>query len=376
MIIDGKFLKWYNRTVLAKTAGQTNMVLKKHDQWCTQFVDMLPVIQNNSIYNYYAKQTSDNLNQFIRTAVREDTRSIFWNGFVSGYNSLFSIALSAILAIPVAGNSISDLVFFTMIASLILEHSQSVEQLFQQIVKTQISFQNVEQVLLLPEAGGEKIISKINEIKFDHVSFSYPEHGKTLNDVCCTLERGDIVRLEGDNGSGKSTFLKLLVRMYPPSEGSIIINDNPIIELDRRNLNKRILYINQEEKCLNETFRYYLETVTDSTIPDQIYNELLKYISLPNDERKIKGNGTSLSVGQRKKLYAMRLFLQFEHADLIILDELTAGLDLDTVEKVYSRLAEMLNRQKKILILVDHSTLKSIPFTKVFHFEEGRLTIK
>ncbi len=72
----------------------------------------------------------------------------------------------------------------------------------------------------------------------------------------------------------------------------------------------------------------------------------------------------------------MRLFLQFEHADLIILDELTAGLDLDTVEKVYSRLAEMLNRQKKILILVDHSTLKSIPFTKVFHFEEGRLTIK
>lgn len=104
-------MKWYNRTVLAKTAGQTNMVLKKHDQWCTQFVDMLPVIQNNSIYNYYAKQTSDNLNQFIRTAVREDTRSIFWNGFVSGYNSLFSIALSAILAIPVAGNSISDLVF-------------------------------------------------------------------------------------------------------------------------------------------------------------------------------------------------------------------------------------------------------------------------
>ena len=150
-----------------------------------------------------------------------------------------------------------------MIASLILEHSQSVEQLFQQIVKTQISFQNVEQVLLLPEAGGEKIISKINEIKFDHVSFSYPEHGTALNDVCCTLERGDIVRLEGDNGSGKSTFLKLLVRMYPPSEGSIIINDNPIIELDRRNLNKRILYINQEEKCLNETFRYYLETVFD-----------------------------------------------------------------------------------------------------------------
>lgn len=372
----GLFLSWCSRAVLAKTAGQTNMVLKKHDQWCTQFVDMLQVIQNNPIYDYYAKRTSDNLNEFIRTSVKEDTRSVFWNGLVSGYNRLFSIALSAILAIPVAGNSISNLVFFTMIADLIMEHSQSVEQLFQQIVKTQISFENVEQVILLPEAGGRKTISHINEIKFNNVSFSYMESYKVLDDVCCTLKKGEIIRLEGDNGSGKSTFLKLLAGMYSPSSGSIVIDGNSILELDHESLKKKIMYINQEEKCLNETFRRYLETMIHRVIPDQVYDELIEFVDLPNDERIIKGNGSSLSVGQRKKLYAMRLFLQFDQADIIILDELTAGLDLNTKEKVYSRLLDMVNKQKKILILVDHTPLKLVPFTKVFHFEAGRLTIK
>ncbi len=372
----GLFLSWCSRAVLAKTAGQTNMVLKKHDQWCTQFVDMLQVVQNNPIYNYYAKRTSDNLNEFIRTSVKEDTRSVFWNGLVSGYNRLFSIALSAILAIPVAGNSISNLVFFTMIADLIMEHSQSVEQLFQQIVKTQISFENVEQVILLPEAGGRKTISQINEIKFNNVSFSYMESYKVLDDVCCTLKKGEIIRLEGDNGSGKSTFLKLLAGMYSPSSGSIVIDGNSILELDHESLKKKIMYINQEEKCLNETFRRYLETMIHRVIPDQVYDELIEFVDLPNDQRIIKGNGSSLSVGQRKKLYAMRLFLQFDQADVIILDELTAGLDLNTKEKVYSRLLDMVNEQKKILILVDHTPLKLVPFTKIFHFEAGRLTIK
>lgn len=136
------------------------------------------------------------------------------------------------------------------------------------------------------------------------------------------------------------------------------------------------MYISQEEKCLNETFRRYLETMIHRVIPDQVYDELIEFVDLPNDERIIKGNGSSLSVGQRKKLYAMRLFLQFDQADVIILDELTAGLDLNTKEKVYSRLLDMVNEQKKILILVDHTPLKLVPFTKVFHFEAGRLTVK
>lgn len=372
----GLFLSWCSRTVLAKTAGQTNSVLKKHDQWTTQFVDMLPLIQHNSLYDYYADQTSDNLKEFIKASINEDSRSTFWNGLVSGYNTLFSIALSAILAIPVAGNSISNLVFFTMIADLILEHAQTVEELFQQIVKTQISFQNVEQVIHLPKAGGESLALSIDEVEFSHVSFSYTGTNNAIENVCCKLKKGETILLKGSNGSGKSTFLKLLTGMYPPSKGNIFINKQSIIQLDRKSLNNKILYINQEEKCLNETFLKYLEIITDKSISDKTFEELLEFVDLPNDNRKIEGNGTSLSVGQRKKLYVMKLFLQFEQADLIILDELTAGLDLKTTEKVYSRLFDMMKDQKKILILVDHTPSRLIHFTKTFNFESGRLTIK
>lgn len=107
----GFLISWCSRKILAKTAGQTNARLKVHDGWCTQFVEMLPLIQNHNILGYYQEHTSENLKSFIDTAIMEDKRTLFWTGLVQGYHSLFSIALSAFLAIPMAGNSVPDLVF-------------------------------------------------------------------------------------------------------------------------------------------------------------------------------------------------------------------------------------------------------------------------
>lgn len=371
----GLGISWCSRKILARISGKTNGMLKKHDAWCTQFISMLPVIQQNPVEEYYMAKTSENLSAFIKTAIHEDTWSTFWTGLVNGYHSLFSIALSALLALPVAGNSISNLVFFTMIANLILEQAQSAEQLFQQTVKMQISFLNVEKVLELPKTGGEKSTDRIREVKFEHVVFSYSEQASALKDICCQMQKGDIILLQGKNGSGKSTFLKILTGAYLPTEGSVSFNHLVSSELDRRKLNRRILYISQEEKCLNETFKVYLEKITGNRIEDTYYRELLQFVELPDDGRKIRENGLSLSVGQRKKLLIMKMFLRFEQSDIIILDELTAGLDAQTSKKIYSRLFQMAGQKNKIVLVVDHTETSMEKYSKIFYFSHGTLKV-
>lgn len=375
-ILIGLLLSWCSRKVLTHTVGQTNAMLKKHDQWCTQFVDMLPQIQQNPVLEYYTERTSENLHRFIDTSIHEDRKTVFWTGLVNGYNSLFSILLSAVLAIPVAGNSVSNLVFFTMISNLVLEQAQTVEQDFQLIVKNLVSFRNVERVMNLPRTGGDAPVPDIRQVSFDHVSFSYTGQVKAADDICCRFVSGDAVLLKGGNGSGKSTFLKLLTGAYVPSEGTIWINDRPLSDYRRADLNRKILYISQEEKCLDETFHTYLELVTAEHIPEERFRELLRFVELPDDDRKISGNGASLSVGQRKKLLAMKLFLRFREADLIILDELTAGLDARTTEKVYGELFQLAREQGKILLLVDHNPPDLLHFTGTLEFQEGKLTAK
>lgn len=368
-MLIGMCLSWCSRKVLATTAGRTNAKLKAHDAWCTQFVDMLPLVQSNGVLPYYMDKTSENLKDFIETSICENKRTLFWSGMISGYHSLFSIALSALLAMPTAGNSIANLVFFTMLANLVMEQASNVEQLFQQIIKTQVSFQHVDELRQLPKCCGDEELGDIEKIEFRQTGFTYEVSGITaLKEVSCTLEKGESIWLRGRNGSGKSTFIKLLTGLYLPTVGELLINGRPLRSYSRQSLNKRILYINQEEKCLNETFQNYLEIMSGEKLTKEKYQELLHYVDLPDDGRKISANGDSLSVGQRKKMFVMKLLLRLNQASVIILDELTAGFDAETSKRIYDLLEEMFAKKDKIILVVDHTLDRELSFTREIRF--------
>lgn len=369
----GFLISWCSRRILAKSAGQTNAKLKVHDSWCTQFVEMLPLIQSHNILGYFQEHTADNIKNFINTSVMEDKKTLFWSGMVTGYHSLFSVALSALLAIPAAGNSIPDLVFFTMLADLVMQQTQKAETLFQQVMKLHVSFAHVDGLGKLPQKSGSVTAEPIESVQFQSVSFSYPDKKDVLRDISCSLAKGDIVRLAGANGSGKSTFIKLITGLYPHTKGELFLNGRPISQYTKESLNTQILYINQDEKCLNETLREYLEVMTSRSIPEEQYQELLHSIKLPEDGRKIEGNGCSLSVGQRKKLFILKLMLRLEEASVIILDELMAGLDVETTQQIYAYLRQAAAKKDKIILLIDHNMEEGFGVTKTLFFEEGAI---
>lgn len=370
-VILGMGLSWLSRKALAKTAGKTNKKLKILDAWCTQFVNMLPLIQSNDILAYYQRRTADNIDGFITTAMEEDKAIYFWQGLVNSYHTLFSIALSALLAIPQAGNPIVNLVFFTTISSLVMEHAQKIESTFQMIVRSLPSFEHVESLSTLPDSFGEAQAEPIESVEFDNVGFTYAGGVQALRQVNCKLCKGDCVLLRGANGSGKSTFIKLLTGLYLPTEGKITANKKALNHYARQSLNKQILYINQDEQCLNETFKAYLEIMSGQPLTEEKCRELVQFVQLPDDGRSIEGNGASLSVGQRKKLYVLKLLMRIDQASVVIVDELAAGMDTDAADRTYSLLQTMMQKKDKIFVLVEHVMPKDLPINKQLHFSDG-----
>ncbi len=369
----GLLLSWCSRKALAKTAGTTNRALKVHDAWSTQFVDMLPLVMGNDILPYYERRTSENMGRFISAAIKEDRAIYFWQGVTNSYHALFTVALSALLAIPQAGNSIVNLVFFTAVANLVMQSAQRAELMFQSSMKNAPSFENIDTLEKMPCALGDEELDAVLSIEFDHVSFAYPSGVSALENVNCRWEMGETVVLTGQNGSGKSTMVKLLAGLYRPTSGEIRINGKPLRKYARASLNRQILYVNQDEKCLNETFRAYIEIMSGQAPTEETFEKWLAFVELPRDERGIEGNGASLSLGQRKKLYALKLLSRVERASVVILDELAAGMDAGMAEKLYGLLRQMTAKKDKIYILIEHGMPGGIDADKEICFLNGRM---
>ncbi len=369
----GFAISWFSRKIIAKYAGNTNAKLKQHDSWCAQFVELLPLIQNHNIINYYKSKTSTNLNEFVETAVAEDQKSIFWSGLSGAYHTLFSLSLSAMLALPISGNSIPDLIFYTMVADIVMEQSQKIEMMIQQIMKQRISFVHVDKLLNLTYRTGTSTVNRIDKIDFVDVDYTYSNGLTALNNVSCKIEKGDFVRLVGANGSGKSTFIKLLMGIYRCSDGKILLNGATIENLSKESINNQILYIDQDEQLLDESFKYYLELITSKNIDPAKYSDLCAQISLVDDGRTIQRNGKSLSAGQRKKLLLLKFLLGLETASVLILDEITAGLDVETIEQVYAQLKRIAESAEKIIFVIDHNAPSDLGFTHTIRFLNGTI---
>ncbi len=193
--------------------------------------------------------------------------------------------------------------------------------------------------------------------------------------MSCTFKKGDTVRVTGGNGSGKSTFFKLLSGMYAIENGNIELNDKPVSCYSHVSLNEQILYINQDDKCLNETMNTYIRTIASRTISDEELNGMLASVELEGSG-SISGNGASLSGGQRKKLYIMKLIAAASRASVILLDEVTAGLDAETTDKFYALLDDIAEKDDRIMFFVEHTEGKSALYTKTLEFDGGNVEIR
>lgn len=373
-LVLGMLISVAGKKVIAAKAGNTNQKLKEHHILCEQYVDSIPLVQTNPVLSYFSDKTKRSIADFIATSKKEDGVEVFWSEAVSNYNTLFQLALSTLLALPAAGGSIVNLVFFMTLSGIIMAEGQKTQLLIQQIVRAKVSFENVDKLLHLKKRQGTEPLGEVSIINFEHVDFSYPGNGtQALQNVSCTLRKGDAVRLTGSNGSGKSTFIKLLTGIYSPQAGEVLVNGKPICTYSRETLNEQILFLNQDEVLLNESVMDYLEMISGEAFHMKKAEEALQWAAWDKEDTTIENGGLSLSAGQRKKLLLSKLLLRYERASVIILDEVEAGLDRSMVQKYMELLGSMFAKQDKIFLMIAHGIDDGLPSMRTMHFEQGRI---
>ena len=182
------------------------------------------------------------------------------------------------------------------------------------------------------------------EIRFEHVSFGYTSDRPVLHDVSFTAVPGSINAIVGPTGSGKSTLVSLLTRLFDPDAGAVSIDGNDIRQLELENLRSNVSIALQENvlfgMSVRDNIRYVVPQATDDEVLEAARVACVDdYIAgLPDGLDTMLGDrGGRLSTGQRQRLSIARALVR--NAPILILDEPTAALDAETEHRVLERLA-------------------------------------
>jgi ATP-binding cassette subfamily B protein len=219
-------------------------------------------------------------------------------------------------------------------------------------------------------------------IEFRGVGFRYPDSEEwALREINLKIRAGEKIALVGPNGAGKTTLIKLLSRLYDPTEGTILIDDIDIRELDPFDLRKRIGVIFQD------FVRYHLpasenigfgqiealermERIVESARKSGAHSIIE---NLPDGYRTMLGRwfhgGHELSVGQWQKVALARAFMR--DAEILVLDEPTASLDAETEYEIFRHFQELTVGKMAILISHRFSTVRMAD--RIVVIQEGRI---
>ncbi|MBE6597850.1 MAG: ABC transporter ATP-binding protein [Ruminococcaceae bacterium] len=220
-----------------------------------------------------------------------------------------------------------------------------------------------------------------HRIEFRHVSFAYPgTERRVINDVNIIIEPGDTVVLVGLNGAGKTTLIKLLTRLYDPTEGEIFLDGHNIKEYAVEELYSLFGIIFQDfgKYAVNVRENIVFGELDRDAGEDEVHlaaeqSSAAQFIdALPDGYdtplmRYFEENGIELSIGQWQKLSIARAF--YSDSDIIILDEPTASLDAIAEQEIYNQFDRL--RKDKTTIFVSHRLSSATVANKIIVLESG-----
>lgn len=212
------------------------------------------------------------------------------------------------------------------------------------------------------------------DVEFKNVSFAYDKDTQVLKDVSFTAKQGEVTALVGASGSGKTSILRLISRLYDYDSGSILIDGKDIKDISTDSLFRDVSIVFQDVTLFNtsvmENIRLGRESASDEDVRKaaKLANCMDFIDKLPEGfDTPIGENGAELSGGERQRLSIARAFLK--DAPILILDEISASLDVDNEKKIQESLNKLI--ENKTVIIISHR-LKSIEnVNKIVVIDDG-----
>jgi ATP-binding cassette subfamily B protein len=231
------------------------------------------------------------------------------------------------------------------------------------------------QVLDAPDA--RDFVPQLGEIIFDRVTFRYKSAESALyDDFSLMIEPGERVALVGATGAGKSTFVKLIQRLYDVQGGRILVDGQDVAGVTQGSLRRAIAVVPQDpalfHRSLSENIAYARPGATEAEIElaakrARAHDFICK---LPQGYATLVGErGVKLSGGERQRVAIARAFLA--DAPVLVLDEATSSLDVETERQVQAAMEELMVGRTTIVIAHRLSTIRGAD--RILVFENGRI---
>lgn len=236
------------------------------------------------------------------------------------------------------------------------------------LLETRVSVADAPDAIEAPPFRGEVV--------FENVTFGYVPGEQVLQDLSFKAKAGERVALIGSSGTGKSTFVNLLLRFYDPRRGRILIDGADICRYTLKSLREQISVVLQETLLFRRTIRENiaygkpeasLEEITAAAKAAQAHDFIMRLSG--GYEAFLKEGGANLSGGQRQRIALARAILK--NAPILVFDEPVTGLDAETESKLNETLNFLLKGKTVFIIAHRFSTIMSADL--ILMTEEGRI---
>lgn len=275
---------------------------------------------------------------------------------------------------------IGEMIIFTQYLTHVFNFITSLANEYALVASFNESVVAIKKVLEhpIPHRGEDIIVNNIEgDVHFNNISFTYPNTTKkVLSNITISVSKGETIALVGNSGSGKSTFVKLLMGLYEPDSGEIFIDNYKLKDLEITAFRKNIGVVTQDPLLFNMTVYENIIHGNSQSTP----NEVLTTLKLANAydfvhalpdklDTVISEGGANFSGGQKQRLCIARAL--HRKPSILILDEATSALDSESEQLVQKSIDSLLGSQTTFIVAHRLSTI--FHATKILVFKEGEI---
>ena len=214
-----------------------------------------------------------------------------------------------------------------------------------------------------------------SSIEFKEFNFSYEDNNHVLEDINFTINKGETIGVVGKTGSGKTTFIKQLLRLYPIEENTLLLDDKGIERYYDYSVREKIGYAPQEYQLFSKSikenvlfYRYDLEDRLDEVLEQaDIKKDIIRFKD--GIDTLVGENGLSLSGGQKQRLGIARALLS--NPDILILDDSLSAVDSNTEKTIIENIKK--TREGKTNIIVAHRISAVRHADKIVVLDNGKI---
>lgn len=361
--------------------------MEDNAQLTSYLVESLNGIQTVKAYNAERKANQETESRFVKLL-----KSVFSLCLVGNIQASLKTTVELIGGVVILwvgginvinGNlTMGQLITFNSLLVYFLDPVKNLINLQPQMQTAVVAAERLGEILDLDAEKGETEYKKMlpkslsGDIEFKKVDFRYGTRKLVLEGIDLHIRQGEKVAFVGESGSGKTTLSKLLLHLYQPEKGTILINQNNIEDIQMEALREKIAYIPQETFLFSGSILENLTLGMDNVTMDEVIeaakkaqaHEFINELPL-RYETRLEENGSNLSGGQRQRLAIARAMLK--KPDILILDEATSNLDAITERALDTTIREFCQDMTTIFIAHRLSTIKNCD--RIYVMEKGKI---